>query len=204
MTRILAFSDMHLSRRCAAEICAAAAEADLVIGAGDFCTQRRGLDDAMGLLAPVLPKAVLVPGNAESADELRAAAGAAAAGAVVLHGEATERAGLAIFGLGYAVPRTPFGSWSCDLDEEEAAALLGRLEGADMPDVLIVHSPPEGVADRTSAGASMGSTAIRAAIERFRPRLVLCGHIHDSWGASGTIGDSRVHNLGPRPNWFEL
>lgn len=197
MIRILAFSDMHLSRRCAAEIRAAAAEADLVIGAGDFCTQRRGLADAMAELAPVLPKAVLVPGNAESADELRAAAGPA----TVLHGEAAERAGLALFGLGYAVPRTPFGEWSCDLDEAEAAALLDAMSRAD---VLIVHSPPRGVADRTSAGASIGSTAVRAAIERAQPRLVLCGHIHDSWGASGVIGASAVHNLGPRPNWFEL
>lgn len=197
MTRILAFSDMHLSRRCAAEIRDAAREADLVIGAGDFCTQRRGLADAMAELAPVLPKAVLVPGNAESADELAAAAGPA----TVLHGQPAERAGLTLFGLGYAVPRTPFGAWSCDLDEAEAAALLDGMARAD---VLIVHSPPKGVADRTSAGASVGSTAVRAAIERVQPRLVLCGHIHDSWGASGAIGASAVHNLGPRPHWFEL
>jgi uncharacterized protein len=205
MTRVLAFSDMHLSRRCAEDICAAAADADLVIGVGDFCAQRRGLDDAMAMLAPVLPKAVLIPGNAESADELRAAADPA----TVLHGEAAERAGLRLFGLGYAVPRTPFGAWSCDLDEDEAEALLGRMRPADgapdgAPDILIVHSPPKGVADRTSGGALVGSTAVRAAIERCRPRLVLCGHIHDSWGASGTIGASRVHNLGPRPSWFEL
>ena len=197
MTRILAFSDMHLSRRSAAAICAAAPEAGLVIGAGDFCNQRRGLDDAMAMLAPVLAKAVLVPGNAESADELRAAAGAA----TVLHGESAELAGLTVFGLGYAVPRTPFGAWSCDLDENEAAGLLADME---RPDILIVHSPPKGIADRTSAGASMGSTAIRAAIERAGPRLVLCGHIHDSWGETGALGASRVHNLGPRPNWFEL
>jgi uncharacterized protein len=107
------------------------------------------------------------------------------------------------------VPRTPFGAWSCDLDEGEAEALLGRMGPADeapdiLPDILIVHSPPKGVADRTSAGASVGSTAVRAAIERTRPRLVLCGHIHDSWGASGAVRDSRVHNLGPKPNWFEV
>jgi Icc-related predicted phosphoesterase len=154
----------------------------------------------MAMLAPVLANAVLVPGNAESADELRAAAGPA----TVLHGEATERAGLRLFGLGYAVPRTPFGAWSCDLDEAEAAALLDRMDPGDPPDILIVHSPPKGVADRTSVGGSFGSTAIRAAIEHARPPLVLCGHIHDSWGASGTIGMSRVHNLGPRPNWFEV
>jgi uncharacterized protein len=197
VTRILAFSDMHLSRRCAAAICAAAPEADLVIGAGDFCTQRRGLDAAMALLGPVLQKAVLVPGNAESADELRAAAGPA----TVLHGQSAELAGLTIFGLGYAVPRTPFGSWSCDLDEDEADAMLGAMERAD---VLVVHSPPKGVADRTSAGAAVGSAAVRAAIERVQPRLAVCGHIHDSWGRTGLIGATHVRNLGPGVTWFDL
>jgi Icc-related predicted phosphoesterase len=197
MTRVLAFSDMHLSHRCAEEICAAASDADIVIGAGDFCVQRRGLHEAMARLAPALHKAVLVPGNAESVEELRSEAG----DATVLHGASAERGGLTLFGLGYAVPRTPFGAWSCDLDEAEASALLSQMGETD---ILIVHSPPKGMADLTAAGVSVGSTAVRAAIERTQPRLVLCGHVHDSWGVSGSIGASRVHNLGPRPNWFEL
>ena len=197
MTRILAFSDMHLSRRCARDVVGNAEFADLVIGAGDFCNQRRGLGDAMSLLTPVLPKAVLVPGNAESADELRAAAGPA----TVLHGQSVECAGLTIFGLGYAVPVTPFGSWSCDLSEDDAEAMLAGMERADL---LVVHSPPKGVADRTAAGLSVGSAAIRAAIERVQPRLAVCGHVHDSWGRTGTIGATHVHNLGPRANWFDI
>ena len=196
MTRILAFSDMHRSRRCAAEIVEAAAQADLVIGAGDFCTMREGLEEAMALLAPTEAKAVYVPGNAESAGELRAATGAA-----VLHGEALERDGVRLFGLGYGVPTTPFGAWSCDLSEEEAEAMLLAMGEAD---ILVSHSPPKGVADETSAGQSVGSTAVRAAIERVQPRLCLCGHIHDSWGRSGLIEETEVHNLGPRAHWFEL
>ncbi|HLS19250.1 MAG TPA: metallophosphoesterase [Paracoccaceae bacterium] len=195
--KILAFSDLHLDERSAELICADAETADLVIGAGDFAVQRDGLENAMEMLRPLLPKAVLVPGNAESADELRAAAGPA----VVLHGEGLERDGVNLFGLGYAVPETPFGSWSCDLTEAAAEELLFRMERAD---ILIVHSPPKGVADRNKAGASIGSTSIRAAIERVQPRFALCGHIHDSWGISGMIGRTEVHNLGPQPNWFEV
>lgn len=196
MARILAFSDLHLSSQRAADIRAASTEADLVIGAGDFCTGRHGLTEAMELLWPLEDKAIYVPGNAESAEELRGATGA-----TVLHGQAVERLGLAIFGLGYAVPVTPFGSWSCDLTEVEAEALLAGMAEAD---ILVSHSPPKGVADRTSSGRSIGSAAIRTAIERIQPRLCLCGHIHDSWGKSGFIGATAVHNLGPTPNWFEV
>ena len=119
----------------------------------------------------------------------------------VLHGEATGFAGLRIFGLGYGVPTTPFGAWSCDLSEQEATGMLAAADGCDL---LVTHSPPKGVADMTSGGQSVGSIAIRDAIERVQPRLALCGHIHDSWGRSGTIGETRVHNVGPKPNWFEL
>lgn len=196
MPRILAFSDVHMSRGRIADIVEAAPKADLIIGAGDFCNMRMGLDQAMGLLSPVVSKAVYVPGNAESAEELRAATEA-----TVLHGEATEAHGLKIFGIGYAIPVTPFGEWSCDLTEDHAATMLDRMQTAD---ILISHSPPKGVVDISSSGQSLGSTAVRAAIERVQPKLCFCGHIHDSWGQQGLIGTTAIHNLGPMVNWFEV
>ncbi|MDQ2093824.1 metallophosphoesterase family protein [Rhodalgimonas zhirmunskyi] len=200
--KIMAFSDLHLARSRAAELVAASAGADLVVGAGDFCNHREGLSDAMEMLSGIDAPFVMVPGNAESADELRAAvAETGRAHWHVLHGEGASIAGLSIFGLGYGIPLTPFGAWSCDMPEDAAETALAACEGADL---LITHSPPKGVGDLTSQGASVGSTAIAAAISRIAPRLALCGHIHDSWGARGQIGPTEVANLGPTPNWFEI
>lgn len=196
--KILAFSDLHGSARHAAALVEASAQADLVIGAGDFCNMRQGLEEAMALLAGISVPFVIVPGNAESVDELRAAA---PTGVEVLHGDATTFGGIQLFGLGYGVPPTPFGEWSCDLTEDQAAA---QLENCERADIMIFHSPPKGVADRTSAGQSVGSVAIRAAIERVQPKLAVCGHIHDSWGETGLIGACEVQNLGPFVNWIEV
>lgn len=196
--RILAFSDLHHSRRHAAELVEAAREADLVIGAGDFCNARQDLAAALALLDGIDVPFVVVPGNAESVTELQAAV---RPGTHVLHGTSVTVDGSTIFGLGYAVPETPFGDWSCDLNEAQAAAMLAACSEAD---VLVVHSPPKGVADVTSRGVSVGSTAIRDAILRIGPKLAVCGHIHDSWGQEGRIGQTRVVNLGPTPNWFEM
>ncbi len=196
--KILAFSDLHLARRAARGLVEASIDADLVVGAGDFCNAREGLDQAMEMLSGITAPMVLVPGNAESVDELRAAA---LPGATVLHGEGAEVEGLRVFGLGGGVPAPPFGAWSWNLTEEEAAALLAPCEGVD---ILITHSPPKGVADRTSQGLSVGSEAVRAAIERIAPPLVLCGHIHDCWGERGHIGVSEVVNLGPEGTWFDI
>lgn len=134
--RILAFSDLHLDTARAAELVEAGNSADLVIGAGDFCNMREGLDLAMDMLGEIRRPTVLVPGNAESADELRAAV---PEGFAVLHGQGMTISGLKLFGLGYGVPKTPFGDWSCDLDEDTAAEMLKECEAAD---IMILHSPP--------------------------------------------------------------
>ncbi|MFV0513832.1 MAG: metallophosphoesterase family protein [Jhaorihella sp.] len=196
--RILAFSDLHLARARAADLVAASADADLVIAAGDFCGKREGLEQAMAMLAGLAAPVVAVPGNGESLEELT---GAAPADWTVLHGEGASIGGLRLFGLGYGVPVTPFGEWSCDLTEDAAAALLARCEAAD---VLITHSPPKGIGDENSGGLSLGSVSVRAAIERVQPQLAVCGHIHESWGRRGRIGRTQVVNLGPTVNWFEV
>lgn len=196
--KILAFSDLHLVAELARDLVAVSPEADLVIGAGDFCNMRQGLARAMEMLSGLAAPTVLVPGNAESAEELR---GCALPFMTVLHGELAEVEGLRIFGLGGGIPETPFGDWSFDLSEAAAARELARAERVD---ILVTHSPPKGAGDRTSAGLSIGSDSIHAAIERVAPKLALYGHVHDCWGYRGQIGATRCANLGPLPNWFEV
>jgi Icc-related predicted phosphoesterase len=196
--KILAFSDVHMARSRAADIVAASEDADLVIGAGDFCNMRQGLEEAMAMFEGLKAPMLAVPGNAESAEELRAAA---LPNMTVLHGDGCAVDGIRFFGLGGAVPETPFGGWSYDLSEGEAQTHLDRCDAVD---ILVVHSPPKGVVDHTSSGLSIGSVSIRDAIVRLGPKLVLCGHVHDCWGQEGWIGDSHVRNLGPKVSWFEV
>lgn len=197
--KILAFSDIHSSRKQARELVAASRDADLVISAGDFCNMGVDLDKALGMLGGIRAPMVLVPGNAESEAALRAEV---EEGIAVLHGTGSRIGGVKIFGLGYSIPAPPFGEgWSHNLTEDEARAILAGCESAD---ILISHSPPRGVADRIEGGQSVGSLAVAEAVERIQPELVLCGHIHDSWGQEGTIGKSRVVNLGPFANWFDI
>ncbi len=197
--RVLAFSDLHRDLDQAATLVELADGADVVIGAGDFASIHEGLVETIEALAAIEAPTVLVPGNNETEDALREAAAAWPA-ATVLHGETTEIEGMGFFGLGAGIPITPW-DWSFDLSEDAAAERL-----ADCPEgaVLVVHSPPLGHADRSSAGDHLGSAAICAAVEAKRPRLAVCGHIHESWGTESAIGPTRIVNLGPAGSWFEL
>lgn len=197
--QILAFSDLHRDLDQAARLVERSSEADVVIGAGDFASVHEGLEETIGALDGIGVPTVLVPGNNETADALRAAC-AGWDSAAVLHGEGTEVDGTQFFGLGAGVPITPW-DWSFDLDEDEAAEkLAGCPEGA----VLVVHSPPKGHCDTSSSGDHLGSRAILEAIEAKRPQLAVCGHIHEAWGAESEIGPTRVMNLGPSGTAIEL
>ncbi len=196
--KLLAFSDLHRDQDRAARLVELASEADLVLGAGDFATMRKGLEAVIETLSAIAAPTVLVPGNAESDVELWQAC-EGWRGAHVLHGQALQLEGLQLFGLGGGIPPTPF-PWSFDLSEDEAAA---KLESCPEAAVLVVHSPPKGYLDAVH-GRHLGSRSILRAIERKRPALVVCGHIHQCWGSEATIGTTPVFNVGPEGRFFEL
>ncbi len=197
--KLLAFSDLHRDLEQGAKLVEMASEADVVIGAGDFASVHEGLEETIASLAAIETPTVLVPGNNETADALREAAAGWSA-ATVLHGEGTTIAGAEFFGLGAGIPVTPW-EWSFDLDEDEAARML-----APCPEdaVLVLHSPPRGHCDASADGTSFGSPALLRAIEQKRPRLAVCGHIHESWGCESKVGETPVRNLGPAGAWLEL
>lgn len=193
MPRLLLFSDVHSDHEACHRLVHRASEVDIAVGAGDFCVARRGLEETIAVLSAINVPTVLVPGNSESADELRTACHAWGA-ARVLHGEQCTINGIPFFGIGGGIPITPFGPWSYDVSEAEAEKML---TGCPKEAVLVAHSPPEGVVDRDSRGRHLGSRAIRRAIEETTPRLVVCGHIHGSWGEQDVIGATPVINAGP-------
>lgn len=197
--KLLAFSDLHRDLGQAAELVAMSAEADVVIGAGDFASVHEGLGETIEALASIEVPTVLVPGNNETEQALREDASGWDA-AIVLHGNGTTIDGTEFFGLGAGIPVTPW-EWSFDLDDEAASEMLaGCPRGA----VLVLHSPPRGHCDSNGTDMHFGSPALLRAIEEKTPRLAVCGHIHESWGCESQIGDTPVRNLGPKGTWIEV
>lgn len=197
--RLLAFSDLHRDLDQAQSLVERSSEADAVIAAGDFASVHEGLEETIEALRPISVPTILVPGNNETEDALRAACDGWDA-ATVLHGQGAEIDGQRFFGLGAGIPITPWG-WSFDLDEEQAEE---RLAGCPAGAVLVVHSPPKGHCDTSSSGDHLGSEAILDAIEQKRPSLAVCGHIHEAWGSEEEVGPTTVINLGPAGRLIEV
>ncbi|MEX0619981.1 MAG: metallophosphoesterase family protein [Solirubrobacterales bacterium] len=198
--RILAFSDLHRDLDQAGTLTRMAAEADVVVGAGDFASVHQGLEETLTALSGIKAPTVLVPGNNETFEALREAVERLWPVASVLHGSEVEIDGQIFYGLGAGIPTTPW-EWSFDLDETEAE---GALAATPADAVLVVHSPPKNHCDANADGLSLGSAAILSAIQRTTPKLVVCGHIHEAWGQTSKVGETEIINLGPSGRFIEI
>ena len=58
----------------------------------------------------------------------------------------------------------------------------------DESTVLISHIPPFGLQDKVFLGIHSGSKELRKIIDDCKPRLVLCGHIHENPGVTKSNG----------------
>ena len=160
---------------------------DVFVAAGDitnFGPVSYAEEVFRGLAVPTLA----VPGNCDPRD-LPAVLDALG---VNLHGRKSSIAGRTFVGIGGSNP-TPFGT-PFELSEEEIRSTLSRTMEAGA--ILVSHPPPNGAVDVVYSGEHVGSVAVREAVEKYQPPLVLCGHIHEARGIE-RIGPTTVVNPGP-------
>lgn len=104
----------------------------------------------------------------------------------------------AVFGVGGSTPTPmdtptefPESSYATWLEEEWQKA-------KDYPrKILISHNPPKDtLCDDIGGHTHVGSSAVRAFIEKYQPDICVCGHIHEARGVD-KIGDTIIINPGP-------
>jgi len=59
--------------------------------------------------------------------------------------------------------------------------------------ILVSHEPPHGAQDKVFLGIHGGSKELREIVDKCKPRLVLCGHIHEDPGIT-KIGETTIVN----------
>lgn len=204
--KILAFGDIHMATQAISSI-SELQEADLVLLNGDL-TNYGKTADAKKILDAVMainPNVLAQYGNLDHPEinnylqELD----------INLHGQARLVHGkVCLIGVGGSNP-TPFNTPSEFTEQElqtivtegfrqgnDFAALAEPLHNQKIPVILVSHPPPFNTkVDKIRSGQHVGSTAIRTAIEHFRPDLCICGHIHEAKGED-LIADTPVVNPG--------
>ncbi|GJD03676.1 calcineurin-like phosphoesterase [Colletotrichum higginsianum] len=105
-----------------------------------------------------------------------------------------------IFGSPYS-PRN--GLWAFGYDAPQHSSSLGAA--ADLPtlwddvpldaDIVVTHTPPRTHCDESRARRAAGCEALRRALWRVRPRLAVCGHVHEGRGAQRVRWDVECGNI---------
>jgi Icc-related predicted phosphoesterase len=163
---------------------------DLVVLCGDI-TQFGPGELATNLLNQIPVKTFAIPGNIDTFDVDQ---GIMASNATYLHMRRVVTQGVSFVGIGREIP-APLTDISI-VDGVEKKPLLKIVDSAS---VLVTHFPPFKLQDKIFIGSHGGSKELRTLVETCKPRLVLCGHIHEDPGVT-RLGSTTVLNcsLGKR------
>ena len=154
MVRFLAVADIH-SRPGAIQAIQDGASGygpDAVIVAGDL-TNYGDAAEITRVLDSIPGRVLAIPGNLDVRKAFEAGIGQSRAESVV--GKRIEIRGVNIAGL---------------------------FHGLIACDILVVHEPPRGILDDVGGGRHIGFAEHLEALKRLRPKVLLCGHCHESPG----------------------
>jgi Icc-related predicted phosphoesterase len=193
--RLLFMTDIHSATKEASLLAAKAEQlgADLILIGGDFSNSGslKIAEEIISLFGSA--KLFAVPGNMDSpeiADFLRERG-------VSIHRDKQRFMGYTFIGLGGGKPVNTY--YRLNISEPEAEKQLKRLSEGEEPEktIIVSHTPPYGTPlSLTYSGTDLGLRALAAFTERFRPALVLCGHVHEAHG-SVKAGKTLCVNPGP-------
>lgn len=137
---------------------------DLIVICGDI-TQFGPGELAKNLLDQIPVDTIAITGNIDTKDVRK---GIDDSKAVNIEAKRIVRKGIPFVGLNGI--------------ENEQIKFVDENKLIDEETVLVTHIPPYGLQDKVFLGLHAGSKEIRKLIDIYKPRLVLCGHIHEDPG----------------------
>ncbi len=199
--KILAAGDIHGDRNLVNKLAERAEKenVDLVVLCGDLTYQEQSTENIIGPFVAKKKKVLLIPGNHETvatADFL-----AELYGVKNIHGYAVRYNDVGIFGCGGA----NIGLFQ--LEEGEIYDLLKK--GYDnikalTKKIMVTHVHPSGTKIEKFSSFFPGSSGVKKAIDKFKPDILLCSHVHEAEGIEEKIGKTKVINVGKGGKIIEI
>ena len=192
--KLLAAGDFHGDKTAARKLAELAEKenVDLVILNGDLVEE----EDTSGIIGPFVAKkkkVIILPGNHETiatADFL-----AELYNITNLHGYYMRIGDIGFFGCGGA------NIGLAQLTEEEIYETLkkGFEKVKDMrKKIMVTHIHPANTKMELFSKFVQGSKGLRKAIDKFKPDILICGHVHEAEGIEEIVGKTRVLNVGKK------
>lgn len=191
--KILATGDIHGDVSLAKKLAKKATDenVDLVLITGDISYFDQGVDGLIGPFKKAGKKVLFIPGNHDSfatADFL-----AEVYGIKNVHGYSVKYEDIGIFGCGFA------NIGPNQLEEKEIYDTLKK--GHDYlknmkKTIMMTHVHPSKTKMEKFSDFVKGSDGVRKAVEKFKPDILFCSHVHEAQGIEEMIGNTKVINVG--------
>jgi putative phosphoesterase len=198
--KILAAADLHGDSRLIRKLADRADKenVDLVVLCGDIT----GWTETKDLIKPFKEKnmkVLIIPGNWDSfatTDFL-----AEIYGIRNIHGYSVRYDSIGFFGAGGAEDSPGPGRVSEKQMMQTLSKAYAGLKGIERK-IMVTHMHPSNSLSEMSGFE--GSKAISNAIKKFKPDVVLHGHIHEAGGVEEKVGKTRVINVGREGRIIEI
>jgi Icc-related predicted phosphoesterase len=200
--KILAAGDIHGDMNLAKKLAEKAEKqkVDLVILCGDLTFHEQSTDNIIGPFVKKKKKVLIIPGNHETlatTDFL-----AEFYGIKNIHGYSVKYEDVGIFGAGGANigPKTV-------VSDKEMFDLLkqGHKKIKYLKKkILVSHVHPTDTKMEKLSDFVPGSSGLKKAVDKFKPDIVLCSHVHEAEGLEEKIGKSKILNVGRHGKIFEI
>ena len=200
--KILAAGDIHGDMNLAKKLAEKAEKqnVDLVILAGDLTYHETSTANIIGPFKKVHKKVLIIPGNHETVattDFL-----AEFYDVKNIHGYSVKYDDVGIFGCGGA-NIGPFNK----MTDKEIFTLL--KQGHDkikylQKKIMVTHVHPSETKMEKLSDFFPGSTGVKKAIDKFKPDIMICSHVHEAEGIEEIIGKTKVLNVGRHGKIFEI
>lgn len=201
--KILAIGDLHGDSRQASRLAKKAKRehVDLVILSGDLTWAESNLDYLVGPFAKREIETLIIPGNHETLATANFLEKIYSPNVKNIHGKGLKEKGIGIFGAGGA----NIGIFQLSEPEIYSALKKGfeKVKDAKLK-LMVTHvHPSESLTSKLSTCVP-GSEGVRKAIERFKPDIAICSHVHEAEGIEEKIGKTKVFCVGSRGKIIEI
>jgi len=188
--KFLTFTDVHENQEAIEKLVQRASKKDIqfTVCAGDISTFGRGLKKILGKFNAPKKTFYFIPGNHEEGIDLDDAA-KEFSHCIPLHRKAVRLENywfLGYGGGGFSQEDTEF--------RKLARQWYGSYKGEKM--VFVTHGPPADTKVDLLQEHHVGSIDYRKFVERIKPKLHICGHLHETVGVTDKIGETKVVNPG--------
>ncbi len=190
--KILAFTDTHGDMYAIKQLVSKSKKADIIICAGDISNFGNDLDKLAKELIKSNKPILMIPGNHEMTEEIDLFE--KKYNIINIHKKFYRTQNFTFFGFGQ-------GGFSDRYPElDRITKQTSKIDNL----ILVTHAPPYKTKLDKIGSSYVGSDSITDFIKKLKPKLAICGHIHENENKKDKINSTLIINPGPKGKFINL